>query len=636
MIGKKQLVLKIFVGIFAALLVGSTLSVQPIKIEAQKQYFTLVAKTGGGGVRGDYLNLAKQQLARIGINLNIYVLDWPSIVSEILFLHNYDLIYIALTGGGADPDFTGVYDEEGPLNVFGYDTNMDYNETLGTGVNQWYMEQGNLIMPPYSEERIQHYWAWEQYLMDKICPCLPTFAPKDYTVQWANLQGYNKSDGIFQSWGKMFWDSLHPGQQSEQELVIADASWSDLNPLFLEDSSSSFISEATLDPLIWYDANLQPWPHLASGWEMLNETHFRVHIREGVKWQTDPDGNFTNEWFDAEDVYFTFYCLENISFDEAFYGWIEKMEIVDQYTIDFFIDGNSTTEENEIYAPFFPSLAKSILPEHYLTQTQEADGVTPDTSHSSWEKFSEHCFGTSILQFDSFTKDKETILTVFPDCWWLNNTITSDPALDWAQRFGDFWELQQLRIRIIPDSYTALSEFEAGKIDIAGITFSPEIREEYQSNPDFLIQSEVMFYYAFFGYNMREDRDYIGSREPCPNDSSMSIGFAVRKAISYAIDREEINNIVHKGEYVITHHPIYHKMGIWCNPNIIRYDHNLEQARFYLEKAGFLKTTTTEPATTSTIVNTIVVPGNTILISLVSLATITMIVIKITRKRKKG
>lgn len=58
-----------------------------------------------------------------------------------------------------------------------------------------------------------------------------------------------------------------------QALVITDAAWSDLNPLFQDDTSSSFISSATMDPLIWYDADLSVWPHLAESYTMIMTQH---------------------------------------------------------------------------------------------------------------------------------------------------------------------------------------------------------------------------------------------------------------------------------------------------------------------------------------------------------------------------
>ena len=560
----------------------SVFSAKP-KVEGkQKMYFTLVAKSNYGA-RIDCLMLIKQQVARIGINLDVIVQDWPTFVGELIAFRNFDLCYVALSGGGFDPDFTGIYNENGSLNLFGYHTDMDYDPKLGTGKNEWYMRQGNLIMPPNSQERIQHYWDWEQYLMDKILPLQPTFAPNNYMAHWSNLQGYDYGDGILQSWGKMNWTGSHTGQIRTDEVVITDVAWSDLNPFFQDDSSSFFISSAVMDPLIWYDDDFLVWPHIAKNWTHLSDTHVRITLREGIKWQSDPDGNFTDEYLDVEDVYFTLFLCKYITWDT--YDWLEDIEIIDKYTLDIFIDGDSSTPEYEPYAPYLPSLAVRILPEHYLNQTQIIfKPEVPDLTHPSWNIFASHAFGTGLFGLTSSDSNTETILNVFPDCWRLNTTITSDPDLNWIERFGDFTGgLNQLRIRHINDRYLSFAEFEQGRVDIEGASYDRDKRLSYITNPDITVQSKTMFYFGFVGYNMRPVRPVIGNAEPWGPDPSITKGLAVRKAISYAIDREEINQIVHGGDYTLTDHPIYAAMGVWCNPNIIRYNHDLDKALTYMQ-----------------------------------------------------
>ncbi|MHA1532400.1 MAG: ABC transporter substrate-binding protein [Candidatus Heimdallarchaeota archaeon] len=559
----------------------------PVKSKSFGTFFTLKGLTSGGGVRPDYLGMMKVHLNQIGINLDIVNVDWSTFIGELIAFHNYDLVYLGLSGGGYDPDFTGIYNENGTLNLFGYHTSMDWDDCLG-GINEWYMKQGTLIMPPDSEERIQHYWAWQQYLMDKICPMLPTFSPKAYNAYWANLVGYNMSDGILQSWGKISWDGSHEGQVSTDEFVITDAAWSDLNPLFQDDTSSSFISNAIMDPLIWYDADLTVYPHLAESYTHINDTHVRITIREGIKWAPDPDEIFTDEYLDVKDVYFTLYCWKYVSNDQHLWEWLEDIEIIDNYTLDLFIDGNSTTEANDAYAPYLSTISTRILPEHYLNQTQIADNVTPNITHSSWEKFSNNAFGTGLFEIVEYSEDNETILAMRPDCWRLNPLITNDPFLNWVNRFGDFsGGINQLRIRIIPDQQTSLLEFEAGKVDLEGVGWNPAKKDCFCKDSRFTVQSDTTYSFGFLGYNMRENRNHIGSREPCPGDSSISKGLAVRKAISYAINLVEINNIIHYGEYTISHTPLYPKMGKWNNPNIIRYDFDLDMAKYYMYLAGY-------------------------------------------------
>ena len=228
------------------------------------------------------------------------------------------------------------------------------------------------------------------------------------------------------------------------------------------------------------------------------------------------------------------------------------------------------------------------MPEHYLNQTQLVDGVTPDIRHQSWNTYATKAFGTGLFTLAHFEEGEETILAINPDCWRLNSTLTDDPALDWENRFGDFSASPtQLRIRIIPDNAKAIAELQAGRVDIEEVTTDRITRLELEDDINFSVQAETQFYLGFFGYNMRPVRPVIGNPDPCEDDPTITKGLAIRKAISYATDLEEMNNIVNAGESIITYHPIHKKQGIWCNPNIIKYTHDLAKAQEYLEIAGY-------------------------------------------------
>lgn len=114
----------------------------------------------------------------------------------------------------------------------------------------------------------------------------------------------------------------------------------------------------------------------------------------------------------------------------------------------------------------------------------------------------------------------------------------------------------------------------------------------------------------------------MGNREISTTNPTLTRGLALRKAISYAVDRDEINQVIHRGEYTITDWPIYPKMGIWCNPNIIRYNHDLDKAREYMYYAGYDVGYT--PTT----------PGFTLIITLSSLLAVASVTFVIIKKRK--
>ncbi len=261
------------------------------------------------------------------------------------------------------------------------------------------------------------------------------------------------------------------------------------------------------------------------------------------------------------------------------------MKIVDKYTIDLYMKSPSEIPSWAGFTPvqFLPAISKKIIPEHYLNQSQLEDEKTPDITHSSWEKFSSNCFGTGLFEISNFNPGVETTLLVKPSCWWLNSTIIDDPLLNWSNRFGDFTsDLDQLRVRMISYAQPKLLELEAGKLDLIPID-----KPFWQFEPHIEFQARKTWTLTYFAYNIRSTRPIFGSQEPCPGDPSLSIGLAVRKAVSYAMNREEMNEVIHGDLYHVSNQPIFERLGIWCNPNIIQYNHDLDRARELMTKAGF-------------------------------------------------
>ena len=587
----KKIRVKVIVGLVLVIfLANGFLIANSNKVSAKEDYMALKARLVNWNQKGiSYFNLIKQHLARIGIDLKIEILPIMALISwDPDEYRNFDMTTFGISDYRKNLNLAEIFRENSSLNVAGYHTSMDWDKDLGTGKNEWYLQQGKQIMPPNSVDRIQHYHDWQNYMMDELLLVQPLFNYKEYVQYWKTLNGYDNSEGIIQSWGKMSWTAPHFGQLSTNEVVISDSHWSDLNPISQDDTSSSFISESTMDPLIYYDADLSVWSHLAESYTMLNDTTLQINTRSGIKWAVDPDESFPDEYFDIEDVYFTLYAWKYLSNDQQDYDWIQDMKITDSNSLIIYIDGDPNTQENEPYNGFLQYLSVNMLPEHYLNQTQDVIGK-PDIMHTSWNAFSNHCFGTGLFEIETFSEGIETILSVRDDYWGLNTTITGDPALDFEERFGDFsGDLTQLRIRIIPSISHSHGEFDLGRIDISPRVFSKTVTSE-----DYAISSKLPMYESFLIYNVRENREHIGSREPCKDDPSITKGLALRKAISYAIDRVEINDIVHGGDYIVTDSPIYEALGIWCNPNIIRYDHDLEKAKYYMELAGYTDTVVT-------------------------------------------
>jgi len=548
-------------------------------VESEDMLFTLVVKTRT--YYTDYFQILKDDLAKLNINLDIIVLNWQDFAAELLAFRDFDLSYLSFVGLGIDPaGISQIYSENEEIGILDYYNEMDYNQEYEMGKNEWFIKEGLEILPLYSTERIEHYWKWQNYLVDEILPCQPMFTLKDYCVSWTNLEGFNYSDGLIKSWGKMSWDGSHQGQESVDEVVICEyISEYEEVPRDYYFKGGIFLN-AIHDSLLYFDNDYSAWPHLAKNWEMINNTHLRLYLRENVKWQSDLEGNYTDEYFDVQDVYFTYYIFR----DSGLLDWLKEMKIIDNYTIDFFIDSDSETIKNDPGTEFLDDLTLWILPEHYLNQTQQMDGKTPDYKHTAWEKYDEFRFGTGLFKIDSKTTD-EINLSIFSDSWYNSTATKNDQNLNWEERFGTNYIIPRLKILInfyIPDYFQDLMN---GKLDVLSSQISNDEIDSIYGNTNFNIQFNYYSMYSFIIYNFNPSRARIGDSNPCDLAPEMTKGLALRKAISYALNRPKIIEESYGSHAVINDYPFHMQNSIWCNPNIIRYNYNLSAAQMYLDLA---------------------------------------------------
>ena len=536
---------------------------------------TLTVKIRENDGSEEFFLIIQNALTRLGINLDIQKLSYYNFMLEILTTRNYDLGYMSLIGSANDPDMLDYFSELGFLNMICYEESIDYSEEYEMGENEWYLEHGLEITPINSTERITHYWNWQEYFMSEILPCQPMFIFKDYCFNWNNLEGFDFEKGIIQSWGQMYWDGTHFGQSSLDELVVIDnyrTNQSEPGDFLYKDN---LVFNAMMDSLLFYDYNKKLWPHLAEDWWMINTTHIRMKIREGVKWQTDIDGNFTDEYLDTKDIYFTYYLLKNYFRID----WLKDMKIIDQYTIDFYIDRDIYSSPNDPGSHYFDDFGYKILPEYYLNQSQLADGKTPDYSHIAWERYGQKTFGTGLFEMQSITENK-IVFSLYNETWYNNTNTINDKRLDWDNRFGSDYQINNLIVKHYNPELNYLDKFEAGTLDILEPSQESEI-EFLESKTDYDMSTTLGDGLMMIFCNLNPEREYIGSLEPCEADTTITKGLAFRKAISYSIDRSSILTELKGIRYAIDYYPMATKQGIWCSPDITRYNYDLLKAQDY-------------------------------------------------------
>ncbi|MHA1199557.1 MAG: ABC transporter substrate-binding protein [Candidatus Heimdallarchaeaceae archaeon] len=626
--------------IFALLILTSLLATSAVSttvnVDGATAIANIVFKTNGGGVRPDYGLYIAQYLRALGIEVEVKIEEWSVFVGTLLLTHDYDIGIVGLSGGGASPDMRDIYTETGSLNLFLVGPDIPYG-------NQSEQMQDDGVTITDLVARQQHYYDWQQLMMDKIVPMLPLYSPRSYVGTWANTLGYEGRWGIVDSLPYMEYDGYHDGQASLNEFNLADANWRELNPLFTDDTSSSFIWSLMAEPVLTFSPDLAPLKTgLVIDWEQIDEFHYKFYMRDDVYWNpsynvtlrtasSDPlsaiptgelmEGLKAGEYSDgtnmpvsAKDVVFTYLAWSNpvISESTTYHDWISGCYVdpTDDYAFHIEIDGNPDTPAVDQYVDFWARLPWDVLPEFFLNSTDSTVTYTDGhiecvglyagmESTPEWVAFSTSAFGCGKYMLDYAVDSSITVLQANPNWFGVG-------AIDGEVQDLDIGEIN---IRVIPDTSAELAEFKAGKLDWTGLTAFPAERKQMQADPRFDVQTFVTASFTFMFYNLR--RPFLGGSDnfvylDAVGKEEYTKAVAVRKAMNYAIDRDEMNQVLHDGEYLVAHSVLYPFTAYYYYNDIVKYNYDLCAAMEWLIAAGYpgaecdpeVTVTTTEPEPT--------------------------------------
>ncbi len=327
--------------------------------------------------------------------------------------------------------------------------------------------------------------------------------------------------------------SLFIANASTLNLSIS-SSPSRLNPILSNDSASSEISQWLFNGLFKYDKNGNITPDLASSYKFISKTHLIINLRHDVLWH---DG----EKFSADDVIFTFNKIHDpkvFTSIKSNYKEVKSISKIDNYTLEV------------IYKkPYFKALEiwmTGILPHHLLKD--EKDLMTSD--------FNKHPIGTGSYKIDGFKVGSDIRLYAFD------------------KYFEGKAKIEELNYKFLPDPNTSFLYLKQGKLDLGGLTplqLDRQITKEFVNN--YKIVEKPAFAYDYLGFNLNKKKFK---------------DIKVRKALSLAIDRKEIIDILFFGHGKVCNGPFL--------PGTFAYDENvkpikqdLDEAKRLLKLAGYDK-----------------------------------------------
>jgi len=301
------------------------------------------------------------------------------------------------------------------------------------------------------------------------------------------------------------------------------------------ESASSEITANIFNSLLKYDKNLELEGDLVKSWEIsADQKTINFKLRPNLKWAD-------NKPITSADVLFTWQAVTDEKTASPYasdFQLVKKAETPDALTFSVTYD--------QAYAPALDSWAGlQILPKHLL------EGQDLHTT-----AFARKPVGSHYYKLDSWTHGEHLKLSRNA------NSVLGQARID------------QLITRIIPDNSAQFLELMADNIDLMGldpIKYSRIIPARPELLQKLALYKELGNSYTYMGFNLKHK----------PFDD-----VRVRRAINYAIDKQEIIDGVYLGLGINIASP--YKPGTrWSNPALTPYPYNPAKARALLKESGF-------------------------------------------------
>ena len=355
-----------------------------------------------------------------------------------------------------------------------------------------------------------------------------------------------------------------------------------LNLAIANDASSSGVLGYVFEGLTetsWLTDEVEP--ALAESWDRTDDgLTWTFRLRRDVRWH---DG----EPFTAHDVDFTFnriiynYDIEASSrpafhfrvLDEESGMWQESpmtVSALDDYTVECVLPVP--------FAPFLRSMGTAIYPRHILEKH-----VDDGTFASTWDIDTDpaEIIGTGPFTIESYVPGERVVMRRNPDYWLKDDAGNALPYLD---------EVVHV---IVPDFDAELAMFRAGESDSHGV-LGEELAElePLQEEENFTIYKRgPAFGTTFLGFNMNPGKNPdTGEAYLAPEKVKWFQNKEFRQAVAHVIDKEAIIDDVQHGVGYPQWSSISPAAGDFHNPNVRRYEYDLDKANEILDGIGWVDT----------------------------------------------
>jgi peptide/nickel transport system substrate-binding protein len=316
--------------------------------------------------------------------------------------------------------------------------------------------------------------------------------------------------------------TLQSPQPADSITIALGLPPTNLDPRIGIDATSLRLSHIIFSSLVKTNDVWAIEPDLALSWDVPDPTTYIFHLRENVRFH---DGRPLS----ARDVVYTFRSMLDGSIktsNAGTYRRIESIDAPDPKTVVFKL--------KEASPHFLWDLTMGIIPEG----SPATFGLQP--------------IGSGAFQFVHYLQDAEVLLKRNEDY------------------YGEKPSLSTVRFKVIPEAIVRALELRKRTVDTALNALTPDMVEVLRKDSDLNVMTGEGTNYQYIALNVMD---------PVFSD------VRVRKAIAYAIDREQIVKYLLRDQARLATGVI--PPNNWAyEPNVATYSYNPQRARELLKEAG--------------------------------------------------
>jgi len=342
------------------------------------------------------------------------------------------------------------------------------------------------------------------------------------------------------------------------------------NPIVAKETSTTTITGYLFEGLTRTNGEtLEVEPNLAYKWDVSADgLSWTFYIRKGIVWSDGVP-------FTADDVIFTFNDLiynKDIPSSSRDIFTIDGKEFVvkkiDDYTVQFDLPMK--------FAPFLRSMGTGIMPKHKLKES-----VKNNTFNFTWgiDTPVDEIVGTGPYLIDRYQPGQRIVMKANPLYWRKSDQGERLPFI------------QKIIYLVVQSPDIALLKFLEGEVDsvvVRGTDYA--ILKPLEKKRNFTIYDlgpDSSSNFVVFNLNTRKNPK-TGQPFVDPVKLSWFQNKDFRRAVAHAIDKKRIIEITMNGLGYPQNAAVNPTAKIFHNPNVVKYEYNLEKARQILAEAGFL------------------------------------------------